>query len=153
MLLLPLSYWKAADSSIMTYCTRTAYWMFHDAIPSIVDTLLTLTLITSKLPLYTQLLYATNHIRIFEIQYYVCMYYRLHPGVLLTLNFWSTAIYTIWLRNDVAYYILRSFHKFLVNTVRLPNHSLSMVHSTLAHAQTNYHISQFGHWNQEIADT
>jgi len=24
-----------------------------------------------------------------------------------------------------------------------------MVHSTLAHAQTNYHVSQFGHWNHE----
>jgi hypothetical protein len=27
-----------------------------------------------------------------------------------------------------------------------------MVRSTLAHAQTNYHVSQFGHWNQAKAD-
>jgi len=28
-----------------------------------------------------------------------------------------------------------------------------MVHTTFAHAQMNYHISQFGHWNQDKADT
>jgi len=28
-----------------------------------------------------------------------------------------------------------------------------MVRLTLAHRQTNYHISQFGHWNQESLDT
>ena len=44
MLLPPLLYWKAADSSIMTYCTRTAYWMFHDAMPNILDAPLTLIL-------------------------------------------------------------------------------------------------------------
>jgi len=27
-----------------------------------------------------------------------------------------------------------------------------MAHVTLAHAQMNYHVSQFGHWNQEKAD-
>jgi len=27
-----------------------------------------------------------------------------------------------------------------------------MAHPTLAHAQTNYHVSQFGHWNQAQAD-
>jgi len=33
---------KAADSFIMTYCYCAAYWMFHDAMPKIVDALLTL---------------------------------------------------------------------------------------------------------------
>jgi len=28
-----------------------------------------------------------------------------------------------------------------------------MVRMTLAHAQMNYHVSQFGHWNQDKADT
>jgi hypothetical protein len=50
----PLFYRKAANSLIMTYCNRTAYWMFHDAMPKIVDAPLTLTLITWKHPLYTQ---------------------------------------------------------------------------------------------------
>ena len=138
----------------MTYCIRTAYWMFHDAVPNIVeaplllifrmwqrashllfrnntdlwihfgpiwqcspliaewvwlkivDTVLTLTLITSKQPMYTQELYATNDKHMFDIQYYIRMYHRLHQGVLLPLNFGSTAIYTIWVRNDLAYYIL-----------------------------------------------
>ena len=68
----------------------------------IVNTLLTLTLITSKVPSYTQFWYATNHIHIIRIQYWVCMYYRLHPGVVLPLNFWSTANHAIWERDDVA---------------------------------------------------
>jgi len=41
---------KASDSSIMTYCYHTSYWMFHDAMPKIVDALLTLTFITLKQP-------------------------------------------------------------------------------------------------------
>jgi len=45
---------KVADSSIMTYCNRTAYCMFPDAMPKIVDAPLTLRLITSKQPLYIQ---------------------------------------------------------------------------------------------------
>jgi hypothetical protein len=45
---------KAADSSIRTYCYCTAYRMFHDAMLKIVDAPLSLTLITSKYPLYTQ---------------------------------------------------------------------------------------------------
>ena len=60
------------------------------------DSLLTLTLITSEQPLYTQYLYATNRILITDLQYCVCIDYRLHPGVLLPLNFWSTAVYAIW---------------------------------------------------------
>jgi len=87
MLLPPLFHRKAADSLIMTYCNRTVYWMFHDAMQKIVEALLTLTLITLKQPLYTQELYATYHIRIFDIRYYVCIYYRLNPGVLSPLNF------------------------------------------------------------------
>ena len=38
----PLFNTKAADSLIMTYCNRTAYWIFHDAMPKLVDALLTL---------------------------------------------------------------------------------------------------------------
>ena len=37
MLPSPLFNSKAADSSIMTYCNRTANWMFHDTMPKIVD--------------------------------------------------------------------------------------------------------------------
>jgi hypothetical protein len=73
---------------IMTYCNCTAtYWMFHDAMPIIVDTPLTHTLITLKQPLYTEELYATNKIHSFDIHYCVRMYYHLHPGVLVPLNF------------------------------------------------------------------
>jgi len=67
-----------ADSLIMTYSTCTAYWMVHDAMPKIGDPPLTLTVITSNQPLYTQLLYATDSIDSFDIHYCVCMYYRLH---------------------------------------------------------------------------
>jgi len=95
MLPSPLFNRKAADNLIMTSCYRTAYWMSYDAIPKIVDAPLTLTLITSKQPLYTLKLYATNQIHSYDIHYCVCMYYCLHPGVLLPLNFRSTAIYTI----------------------------------------------------------
>ena len=42
MLLPPLIHRKAADGLIMTDCNRTAYWMFCDAMPTIVDALLTL---------------------------------------------------------------------------------------------------------------
>jgi len=38
----PLFHRKVADSLIMTYFNRTAYWMFHDAMPKIVDSPLTL---------------------------------------------------------------------------------------------------------------
>jgi hypothetical protein len=38
-------------------------------------------------------------------------------------------------------------------TVRFAFSNVHMVRSTLAHAQTNYHVSQFGHWNQEQAGT
>ena len=70
----------------MTYCNRKAYWMFHDAMPKMVDVPLTRTLITLKQPLYTQKLYASIQIHSFDILYCICMYYRLHPGVLLALN-------------------------------------------------------------------
>jgi len=76
-----------------------------------------------------------NHILIIDIQNCVCMYYRLHPAVLLPLNFWSTAIYAIWVGDDVALSfshtfgrqltVCRSVHSFLVNIARLPHHSLS----------------------------
>jgi hypothetical protein len=151
----------AADSLIVTYCKRKPHWIFHDAMPKlvnapltlifgcgnhcvicffrnyadqfihfgrmgqciqliaecvrfkIVDTLLTHTLITSKQPWYTQLLYAMNHIHILDMQYCVCMYYRLLPGVLLPLTFWSTAIYAIWVWNDVALSHSRAFGRQL----------------------------------------
>jgi len=31
--------------------------------------------------------------------------------------------------------------------------NIYMVRSTVAQAQTNYHVLQFGHWNQAKADT
>ena len=95
MLPSPLFNRKAADSLIMTYCYRTAYWMFHDAMPKIVHARLTLTSFTSKQPLYTLKFYTTNQIHSYDIHYCVSMYYRLHPGVLSPLNFRSTAIYAI----------------------------------------------------------
>jgi hypothetical protein len=87
MLPSPLFNRKAADSSIITYCNPTAYWMFHDTMPKIGDAPLTLPLITSKQPWYTESLYATNRIHSYDILYCVCIYYCLHPGVLLPLNF------------------------------------------------------------------
>jgi len=54
MLPSPLFSRKAADSSIMYYGNCTAYWMFHDVMPKIVDAPWTLTLSRSKQPLYTQ---------------------------------------------------------------------------------------------------
>jgi len=87
MLPSPLFNRKVAVSSIMTYCNRTAYWMFHDAMPKIVNAPLTLTLTQSKHPLYTQSLCPTNQLHSYDIHYCVCIYYCLHPGVLLTLNF------------------------------------------------------------------
>ena len=90
------------------YIHFASMWQCHPLIAecvrlNIIDTLLTLTLITSKQPLYTQQLYAMYHIHIIDIQYWVCMWYCLHPGVLLPLNFWSTAIHTIWGRDEVAF--------------------------------------------------
>jgi len=38
----PLFNRNAVDSSIKTFCNRTAYWIFHDAMPTIVDAPLTL---------------------------------------------------------------------------------------------------------------
>jgi len=65
----------------------------------------------------------------------LCWHYCLHPGVLLPLNFWSTAFYTIWGRKDVAplhshafgrqLTACTSFHLFFANLARLPYHSLS----------------------------
>jgi hypothetical protein len=65
----PLFHRKVADSLIVTYCNRTAYWMFHDAMPKMVDALLTLTLITSNQPLYTQSIYVMNQIHSFDIHH------------------------------------------------------------------------------------
>jgi hypothetical protein len=112
-----ICYWSVCDVPDRarplrwTYPTRLEY-CFTDAQCSslifkcvrlrIVDTLLTLTFITLRQHLYTEKLYATNHIHIMHIQYCVCIDSRLHPGFLLPLNFSSNAIYTIWVTNDVA---------------------------------------------------
>jgi len=145
----------------MSYCHRTALWIFLDAMPSIIDSLLTFhwclflgcgnerviclfryiahqfihfgriwqcraliakcvrlkivdhlvthTLITLKQHLYTQYLWGTNHMDIIGIHYCVCMYYRLHAGVLLPFNFWSTTIHTTWVRDGVARSHSRAF--------------------------------------------
>jgi hypothetical protein len=83
-----------------------------------------------------------NHILSLHIDYCVYMYYRFHLGVLLPLNFWSTAMYAIWVRNDVALShfcafeqqltACRSFHSFLVYIGRLPPHSLSSSFSSIS---------------------
>jgi hypothetical protein len=70
----------------MTYCYRSAYWMFHDAIQKIVDAPFPLTLITLEQRLYTQSWYAMNPTFSFDIHYCVYIYYHLHPGVLLPPN-------------------------------------------------------------------
>jgi len=38
-------------------------------------------------------------------------------------------------------------------TVRFGFQNIHMMRSMIAHAQMNYHVSQFGYGNQEIADT
>jgi len=101
----------------------------------IVDTVLTLTLIRLKQTFYSESFYTTNHIHIIDIQYCVCMYYRLYPGVSLQLNLWLTAIYPIWWKDEVAplhhcifagqFTACRSFHNFLVHIARLGHISLS----------------------------
>jgi hypothetical protein len=91
-------------------------WQFSPLIAKcaslkVVNTLLTLTLITSKQPLFTQSLYSTNYMNIIDIQYCVCMYYRLHAGGLLPLSFWLTIIHAIWVRDDVALSHSRAFRR------------------------------------------
>jgi hypothetical protein len=65
----PLFHTKVGNSLIMTDCNRTVYWIFYDAMPKIVMAALTLTLITSKQPLYTQSLYSTNQLHSVDIHY------------------------------------------------------------------------------------
>jgi hypothetical protein len=101
----------------------------------IVNTQLTLTIIISKQPLYTQYIYATKQTLIIDIQYCVCMCSHLHPAVVLPLNFYLTCIHAIWVREDVAlshscafgqqFVACRSFHGILVHIGWLPHHSLS----------------------------
>jgi len=95
----------------------------------IVDALLTLTLIWLKQPSFTKSVDPTNRIHNTDIQHCVCKYYHSHPGALLPLNFWSTAVHTIWVRHDIArsyssafcqqFTACRSVHYFLVNIARL----------------------------------
>jgi len=68
----------------------------------IVDALLTLTLITSKQPSYTEYLDPMNSILIIDIQFCVSKYYHLHPGTLWPLNFWLTTFHIIWVRDNMA---------------------------------------------------
>jgi len=81
-------------------------------------------------------------IQMFDIQYCICMYYRLHPGGFLRLTFRSTNIYAIWVWNDVAlsharafgWQLLacRSFHYFLMNIAQLPHLSLFSSFSSIS---------------------
>ena len=97
----------------------------------IVDALLTLTLITFKQMSDTQKLYTMNRIHIIEIHHCVLKYYRMHQEAWLPLNFWSTDVHAIWVRDDVGKLqscafgrkltACRTFHQFLVNIVRLPH--------------------------------
>jgi len=83
-----------------------------------------------------------NHIRIIDNWYCVYMYYRLHPGVLLPLNFCSTDIHTIWVIDDVALshsrafgwqcMVRRSFYYVLVNIPWLPHLFLSSSFSSIS---------------------
>jgi hypothetical protein len=85
----------------------------------IVVTLLALTLIILNQPLNTQSLYATNHIHIIDIQYCRCMYNHSNPGVVLHHNFSSTAIYAIWVKNDVALHQQKTFPSGRNGSVRV----------------------------------
>ena len=97
----PFSLKRLPTFSLWKYVTSSP--LIADGVRlKIVDTQLTLTSITSKQRFYTQWMYATNHIHSIGIQYSICMYYHLHPGVLLPLNFKSTAIHAIWVRDEVA---------------------------------------------------
>jgi len=68
----------------------------------IVDTRLTLRLMISKQPLYTQHLDPMNCILILEIQHCISTHYLLHPEALWPLDFWSTSINDDWVRDDVT---------------------------------------------------
>ena len=102
------------------------------------DTLLILTSITSKRPLYLHSLDTTIHIHSIDIQYCVCMNCRLHPGVLLHLNFWSAAIHTIWVRDDVA---LSHSHAFIRQFVACrSSHSCYVDRAQLLHLSLSQHL-------------
>jgi len=124
---------------------------------NIVDTEFTLKLISSKQPVYTQWLDATIHIHILDLQYCVCMYYHLHLGALLHRKFWSTAIHTIWVRDDMAGSHYRAFgrqfaayrlsQQFLVYIAQLLRFSISSSFSSISmtyHKQ--FQISQPCAW-------
>jgi len=68
----------------------------------IADTLLTLSLITSIQTSYTHGSYVMKRILIIDIQQCVWEYYHLHPAALIRLNFWSTSIHVVRVRNDVV---------------------------------------------------
>ena len=109
-----------------------------------VDTLFTLTLLTSKQSWFTQYVYVTNLILIIVFQYCVSEYNHLHPGALLHRNFWSTSIRVIWARNNMAkshscvfgrhFMACRSFHYFLINIPQHPHLTSSSCFSSTSMA-------------------
>jgi len=69
----------------------------------IVEALLTLTLHTSIQWSYSQWMYARNCTVIIDNQYWVVLYYPLHPVALWPLNVWSTTFHVIWVRMTWPY--------------------------------------------------
>jgi len=92
-------------------------------------------------PLYTQLLYVTNHIHNIDIRYWVSKYFRLHTEALWPLNFWSISINVMWVGDDVALSrscafgrqltACRSFHQLFSNIAWLPHVSSSRSFSSI----------------------
>ena len=87
----------------------------------IIDALLTRRFNISKKPSYTQSLFATNHTLIVDIHYHVSKYYHFHPEALWPLNFWSTSIHVIWVRDEVAYHIPALLARNLQHEDRFPS--------------------------------
>lgn len=107
-----------------------------------VDTRFTLRLVASKQPVYTESLDAITPICIIDIQYGVYMYYCLHPGDLLHFMFWSTAIHTISVRDDLVpshfctfgrqYTACWFIHLFVVNIAWYTHHLVSISFSLIS---------------------
>jgi len=59
--------------------------------------------------------------------------------------------------SDLAFSLNRNWQDDIKFTGRLSTrfgvYNFRMAHMTLEHEQLNYHVSQFGHWNHEKADT
>jgi len=67
----------------------------------------------------------------------------------LLVNFVTNLVST-FARNSNRKDDIRLIGRFVV---RFRVEHVGMVCTTLAHPQMNYHVSQFGHWNQDKADT